>query len=147
MLCGKPLTLWTDAELESHFRRYNIGWIVCRSDDAAARFRTWSAVSESALVQDQPEVVLFTITNAARSYALKGAAKIVHMDSHHITLADVVPNEKGEVILSLHYQRGLKASPERVVIEPADDGKDPIPFVRLRLDRPAARVTITWQDR
>jgi hypothetical protein len=67
------------------------------------------------------------------------------MDSHHITLADVVP-EDGMVVLSLHYQSGLQAAPTRVQIEPGQDAADLIPFVRLRVDRPVARVTITWRD-
>jgi len=67
------------------------------------------------------------------------------MDSHHITLANVVPDD-GVVVLSLHYQSGLQAAPTRVQVEPGPDGTEMIPFLRLRMDRPVARVTITWKE-
>jgi len=147
LLCGRPLALWADADLENYCRRYNIGWIVCRSPESMNRFRAWSGAKETAMMKDSRPVALFTVINAPRSYALKGQATMVHMDSHHITFADVAPDEKGVVELSLHYQTGLRATPERVAVEAADDGKDLIPFVRLRLERPVARVTLTWHDR
>ena len=50
----------------------------------------------------------------------------------------------GEVVLSLHYQEGLTASPGRVRVEKCED-EHPIPLIRLRVDAPVARVTITWQ--
>ena len=69
-------------------------------------------------------------------------------------LADVVP-EGGEVILSLHYLAGLKATPSRVKIEKVErepsshdpTGHDPIGFIRLKLTDPAPRVTLTWDRR
>ena len=57
--------------------------------------------------------------------------------------------------LSLHYQTGLRAVPDRVALEPEQDAGgfsppdagDLVPFLRLRVERPVARVTITWQER
>ena len=62
-------------------------------------------------------------------------------DSHHITLEDVVP-ENGCVVLSLHYQPGMRAAPNRVKIEPETDPNDPVSLVRLRVDGNVARVTL-----
>jgi hypothetical protein len=141
-LNGKPLAHCTDAELDSYCRRYNVAWIVCRSHETAARFRAWNA-TETAQLYDEGPIYLFTVSNAPRSFVLKGRAKVLHMDSHHITLADVEP-EDGVVLLSLHFQTGLKATPERVAVESEEDRGDLIPFVRLRMDRPAGVVTLTW---
>ncbi len=77
-------------------------------------------------------------------FALKGHADFLHADGHNITLGNVVPRN-GEVIVSLHYQTGMRASPGRVQIERADSGVDRIGFVRLRLAVPAARVTLAWE--
>jgi hypothetical protein len=145
-LRGRPLPLWSDGDLEVYCRRYNIGWIACRSPQSAARFRSWNGAIETALWQDDGPVWFFTVRKPAMSYAIKGKARVLHMDSHHIILADVVP-EDGAVVLSLHYQTGLHATPERVVLEREPDAADLIPFLRLRLDQPVARVTITWRER
>jgi hypothetical protein len=147
-LRGRLLPLWTDAELDGYCRRYNIGWIACRSPESAARFRSWSGAMETSQLQDNGPIWFFTVLRPAKSYALKGQARVLHMDSHHITLADVVP-EDGVVVLSLHYQSGLRVAPERVLAETdpdTDRGMDLVPFLRLRVERPVGRVTITWRE-
>jgi hypothetical protein len=142
-----PVASYDDSALERYARQYNIGWVVCRSPEAVSRFRSWSGATETARLEDNGPVVLFTLTRAPRTFALKGRATVLHMDSHHITLADVVP-EDGVVVLSLHYQTGLRAAPESVAVDKAPDwDEDVVPFVRLRMDRPVARVTLTWQGR
>jgi hypothetical protein len=84
---------------------------------------------------------LFELPN--RSYVLHGQARLVEADFRHIALADVVP-EDGTVVLSMHYQAGMRVSPSRVRIEKEADPNDPIDFIRLRLQGPVSRVTITW---
>jgi hypothetical protein len=145
-LRGRPLPLWSDSDLDCYCRRYNVGWIACRAPESAARFRAWSGAIETAVLNDDGPVWLFTVREAPRTFALKGQAKVLHMDSHHITLADVVPDD-GVVVLSLHYQTGLRVAPERVLLEREPDAGDLIPFMRLRVERPVARLTITWHDR
>ena len=49
------------------------------------------------------------------------------------------------MVLGLHYQTGLHAAPESVAVEAEEDKGDLVPFVRLRLDRPVARMT--WVER
>ena len=85
------------------------------------------------------------ITLKPRSFVLKGQGRVIAADSKRITLADLVP-EDGKVLLSLHYQAGIQASPSRVQVEREIDAYDPIPFIRLRLPGPVARVTLTWED-
>jgi len=86
---------------------------------------------------------LFTLR--PRSFILKGTGRLLSTDSRRITLANVVP-EEGKVVLSLHYQAGIQASPSRVLVERETDPYDPIPLIRLRVPGPVARVTLTWEE-
>jgi hypothetical protein len=143
-LAGRPLDEWNDADLEEFCRHYNIGWAVCWSPAAVARFRTWKQAEPTASVSDQGPGWLFTLR--PRSFVLKGQARWLEADCRRIALADVVP-EDGRVVLSLHYQAGMRASPSRVQIEREPDARDPIPLIRLRVPGPVARVTLTWDER
>jgi hypothetical protein len=144
-LAGRPIGEWSDADLEDFCRRYNVGWVVCWSPAALARLQAWPGADPTATLLDQSPGQLFTVKKT-RSFVLKGHARWLGADRHRIALADVVP-EDGHVILSLHYLAGLQASPSRVQIEREPDPYDPIPFIRLRVPGPVARVTLTWQGR
>ena len=87
---------------------------------------------------------MFTLKRTA-SYVLKGRARWLHADSGHVALADV-SGEDGKVVLSLHYQAGLRASPSWVKIEREPDPLAPIPFVRLLVPTPVARITLRWAE-
>jgi hypothetical protein len=153
-LAGRPLAAWSDADLEEFCRRYQIGWVVCRSSAAIARFRAWPdatlmwdglAIRPTTSIAGDGFACLYRLRPC--SLALKGQARLLHADWRHITLADVVP-EDGQVVLSLHYQAGLRVSPSRrVQIEKEPDAHDPIPFIRLCLPGPVARLTLTWQEK
>ena len=145
-LQGQPIEIWKDQELEQYCTRYNIGWVVAFSPPVIRRFSDWPGAEKIAEVKDESPGILFKIQRPSLSYALRGEAKIVHADSHHITLADVVP-ENGVVVMSLHYQSGMNASPSRVQVECEHSAQDPIGFIRLRIAGPAKRVTLTWRDR
>lgn len=144
-LRGSPLSECSDLALESYCSRYNIGWIACWSPEVVARLQSWKGATLIARMSDGGNVYLFAIVGARRSFLLKGQATIVHMDSRQIILSDVLP-EDGVVVLSLHYLSGLQASPTRVHIEPEPDAADLIPFLRLRMDGPVARLTIMLKD-
>lgn len=147
-LAGRSLSDWSDVELDDFCRRYNVGWVVCWSPAAQARFSGWQQAGKAvitATLRDDIEGRLFTLQRP-RSYILKGQARLLRADSEHIILADVIP-EDGQVILSMHYQTGLHVSPARLRIEREPDANDPIPFIRLRVPGPATRVTLTWRDR
>ena len=127
--------------------RYNIGWVVCWSPGSIARFRAWKTAEPVAAVHDAGAGCLFTLQRR-RSFALEESkAAWLRADCQRIALGDVVPNQNGEVVLSLHYQAGLQVSPSRVILERKVDPSDPIPFVRLRVPGPVARVTLTWEKR
>jgi hypothetical protein len=144
-LAGQPLPSWSDEELESYCRRYNIGWVVCWSPAAVERFRAWKGTVPLAPVHDHGDGYVFQVPRDKHSYALVGDAQWLHADAQRITLGDVLP-ENGEVVLSLHYQEGMQVSPGRVEIERYLDPQDPIPLVRLKVAGPVARVTLTWRN-
>jgi hypothetical protein len=145
-LAGLHISRWTDGALEEYCTQYNIGWVICFSPSAMKRFSDWKGAEKTVPVKDETEGFLFTIKRSSPGFALKGQAQLVHADSHHITLANVVPDQ-GVVVLSLHYQAGLRASPSRVHVEREPVALDPIGFLRLRVAGPVARVTLTWGDR
>ncbi len=144
-LAGRPISTWSDAALEDYCRRYNIGWIVAWTPGTANRLRCWSAAELTVPLTDDAPGWLFTIQRS-HSYFLKGQGRLIHADSHHVTLADVKP-VNGQVVLSFHYQSGLRATPTRGQVEREPDVFDPVGFVRLRVASPVARVTLTWERR
>jgi hypothetical protein len=142
-LATRPIREWTNFELDEFCRKYSVAWVVCRSPAVLERFRKWDAATDVAPLADEKEGWLITLK--PRSFVLKGQGRVIAADSKRITLADLVP-EDGKVLLSLHYQAGIQASPSRVQVEREIDAYDPIPFIRLRLPGPVARVTLTWED-
>lgn len=143
-LDGRHISSWSDEQLDTYCRRYNVGWVVAWTPAVVKRFNEWDGVAAAAPVTDDVSGYLFTLKRQERSFALKGRAKLLHSDVRHITLSDVVPDEDGVVVLSLHWQAGLKVAPGRVQVECETCGQDPIGFIRLRTPSPVARVTLTW---
>jgi hypothetical protein len=138
-----PIATWSDEQLEAYCRRYNIGWVVCWSPAVVQRFSEWSGVEVVTTVHDDGEGVLLKVNRPA-SYALKGKAQLVEANHRYIRFERVEP-ESDVVVLSLHYQPGMRVTPSRVQIECEASGDDFIGFVRLRLAEPAECVTITWE--
>jgi hypothetical protein len=150
-LAGRPLEEWTDAELDEYCRRYNIGWVVCWSTGACRRFARWPMAGEGKPlpVTEEGEARLFTLRRQP-SFALSGSVCWRSADARRILLADAVPaqaGEDGQIVLSLHYQAGMRVSPSRVRLEQAVDSQDTIPFVRLRMSERVGRIMITWDGR
>ncbi|HEV3260828.1 MAG TPA: hypothetical protein VG013_28510 [Gemmataceae bacterium] len=140
-LAGRSIADWSDGELEDFVRRYNIGSAVCWSPAAIARFRAWKGTVQVVPVADEAPGCLFVFR--PRSFVLRGQAEVLCADRQRIALANVVPDD-GQVVLSFHYQAGMQASPGRVQVEREPDPFDPIPFIRLRVHGPVARITLTW---
>jgi hypothetical protein len=151
-LAGRPLEEWSNIELEDYCRRYNIGWVVCWSEGACKRFARWqtAGTGKPLPATEEGEGRLFTLRRKA-TYALSGGTVSWRSaDARRILLADAVPAEPGEdgqIVLSLHYQAGMRVSPSRVRLEQAVDSQDTIPFVRLRMSEPVGRIMITWDGR
>jgi hypothetical protein len=162
-LAGRPLDDWTDRELCDYCDRYNIGWVVCWSPRARRRFDEWSARGHAEPTQPlrdddgvRGEGMLYTVRRR-HSFARVGSVGWMSADAQRIVLGDVVP-ERGVVVLSLHYQAGLRVSPSRVRIERVDDcpgrgaegagmESDSIRFIKLQVDEYVPRITITWERR
>lgn len=142
---GRPIATWGDEQLADYCRRYNVGWIAGWSPAVVKRFDGWPGADKLvALHDDAADGWLFRVKRASR-FALKGKAELLEANARYITLKNVEPDKGlGVVVLSLHYQAGMRASPGRVQVDPEPSGDDLIGFVRLRLAAPAARVTITW---
>jgi hypothetical protein len=152
-LAGRPLGAWHDAELEGYCRVYNIGWVVCRSPQARERFRKWGPAEPLAELPGEEGGCLFRVRRP-HSFALSGRARLCCADARGVVLADVVPqgdpseDGAGQVVLSLHYQAGMRVAPGRVRLERDEQSSlDAIPFVRLRVAEPVSRVSITWEKR
>ena len=142
----KHISTWSGVDLEEYCRQYNIGWIACWSRAVSKRLQQWSGAVPIATLNDNGTGTLFKIKGHVASYTLKGQAQVIQNDSGHITLADVVP-DNGVIVLSLHYQAGMRALPSRVQIERERYPYDPVDFIRLRVSSPVARVTLMWDDR
>jgi hypothetical protein len=145
-LAGRHILHWSDDQLEEFCRRYNVGWIVCWSEPTRGRIAAWKPKARPLPLPGNPGGFLFNLGRPA-AFALEGTAQVVQADCQHITLADVVPDRHGSVVLSFHFQAGMQASPSRVHIERENDAFDPIPLIRLRMSGPVARVTLTWEGR
>jgi hypothetical protein len=143
-LAGRHVSQWKDDELRDYCKRYNVGWVVCWSPAAVARFAAWDGARQVATLSDDGPGALFAL-DRPHSYALKGHADWLRADCQHVALGEVVP-EDGRVVLSLHYQAGMRALPARVQVEREIDPYDPIPLVRLRVPASVTRVTLTWEN-
>jgi hypothetical protein len=154
VLAGRPIRDWSAAELHDYCQRYNIGWVMCWSEAACERFRRWDEAEKIAdlppATAGGPAGCLFRLRRA-HSYALVGLARWLGADTQRIVLADVAPQRGrghpgGQVVLSLHHQAGMRIAPSRVRLEEAKQTQGR-PFVRLCVDEPVTRVTITWDRR
>jgi hypothetical protein len=148
-LAGRPLSDWSDGQLLEYCQRYNIGWVLARSPSVVARLANWPVAE---LVRGRPEMAgslcLYQLKRSF-NFALVGSARWLQADPMRVVLGDVTPYQD-RVVLSLHYQAGMRVTPGRIKIEPEYDPietSDAIPFVRLKLTEPASRVTITWEKR
>ncbi len=140
---NQPIGKWTDPQLMHYCGRYNIRWIVAWSPAVIERFESWKDAKKLRPLHDDDAVGWLFEVDRVANFALKGQAVFAGADGRCIRLTNVVP-ENGEVVISLHYQSGMRALPGRVQIERAASGDDPIDFIRLRLSEPAVGVTLVW---
>ncbi|MFL5242606.1 MAG: hypothetical protein ACJ8FY_10915 [Gemmataceae bacterium] len=143
-LAGRLFADWSDSELGEYCFRYNVGWIVCTSPSITGRLKNWSEAKLSCELADMDcKRYLFSIRRDSKSFVLKGRAEWLRADSDRVALGNVVPAGE-EVVLSLHYQSGLRVFPSRIKIERDLDPLDPVPFIRLRVPGPTTCITLTW---
>jgi hypothetical protein len=164
VLLGRPIRDWTDDGLSEYCKRYNIGWVVCWSPSTCERLRGWQRaqllVTLPPAATDGPPGCLFAVSRLHYSFALTGSARWLAADPQRIILGDVIPPSDGseqqgkkQILLSLHYQAGMRVTPSRVQLDSYSLERghsvpgDSRPFVRLWVDEPVTRVTITWDKR
>jgi len=164
VLMGRPIRDWSDDALREYCQRYNIGWVVCWSPAACARLRDWPRARRLATLPPasagEPPGALFAVRRRRYSFALAGTARWLAADPQRIILGDVAPPRGGsdnhgkkQILLSLHYQAGMRVAPSRVLLDSYSNERvnsmpgDSRPFVRLWVEEPVTRVTITWDKR
>ena len=107
-LAGRSLDDWKDVELRHYCDHYNIGWVVCWSEKAMRRFERWPEARPRRRWNCQTaRGRLFTLSRKP-TFALHGSARWQSADSNRIVLTDVKP-EEGNVVLSMHYQAGMRS--------------------------------------
>jgi hypothetical protein len=141
-LADRSLADWSDAELADFCRRYNIGWIVCRTPTATTRLNNCTLVAGSSVLADGSR---FYRLSRQPSYFVVGQGQVLHCDQRALALADVTPVD-GHVVLSFHYHPGVFASTDRVKVEKEPQLYDSIPFIRIRVAGPMSRLTLYWQE-
>lgn len=142
-LMNRPVAEWSDDELRVFFARYNITRIIARTPDSIARLQRYLPAQIVHTFPDQTGT-MFALLDINPTYFLKGTGKITQMDWKRVALADLVPDEHGVVVLSLHHHSNWHVSPGYVELERDVDATDPIPMLRLRLPGPVDRITLTW---
>jgi hypothetical protein len=147
-LTGRALTEWTDADLETFCKWYNVGWVVARNPTAVERWGKCALAKPVAQLTEGGLPVMIFALNRPRSYVLSGSATWESADARRIVLTNVVPNAEGQVELSLHWLAGLRVSPSYVRVESMLDptGRDPVHHVRLLIPGPVPRVTLVWEN-
>jgi hypothetical protein len=96
-------------------------------------------VAKRYMGEGEGRYVLYRIERP-HSYFLAGRGQFTSVDANRIELGDVEP-ERGEVVLSLHWLDTWRTDPP-LPLSPAPVRNDPVPFVRISLDRPLTRIIL-----
>lgn len=142
-LNGRPFTDWTPDQRAAFCKRYNVGWVLCRTAAATDWWGRDPLAREVGRFRDGGELVLFAL-DRPRSFVLTGTGAVERADRRGIVLTDVAPDAAGEVVVSFHHSPGLRAVPTAAQVGADKDPFDPVPLVKLRLPGPVSRVTLTW---
>ncbi|MGL6097045.1 MAG: hypothetical protein ACRC7O_14775, partial [Fimbriiglobus sp.] len=145
-LNGRPFADWTPDERDRFTRRYNVGWVACRTPAATAFWKADPTATVVGGFSDGGDGVLVELRRP-RSFVRSGSATVERIDRRGVVLTGVTPDPRtGEVLLSLHHQPGFRTTPSVVWADPDKDPFDPIPMLKLRLPGPVSRVTLTWEN-
>ncbi|MCX8043847.1 MAG: hypothetical protein N3B18_06960, partial [Desulfobacterota bacterium] len=126
VLFERDITAYTDQELEEAFNLFNVRWIVAWNQKSKDVF-SQNPRSISKLC-DIDKFSVYTV-NRQPSFFIKGSGKL-RAEYNRIELTDVHP-EDGEVIISYHWMKKLRAIPE-TTLEPVSLGGDPIGFIKIK---------------
>jgi hypothetical protein len=82
------------------------------------------------------------LVERAHSYFLEGRGRLASLDANRVELADVAPDPAtGAAVLSVHWLDTWKTDPP-LPLSPSYAPRDPVPFVRIALDRPLPKVLL-----
>ena len=144
-LNGRPFAEWNESERAQFCRRYNVGWVLCRSPEAAEWWAAIPGATEIERFHDDGPIVLIAL-DRSHTFVLSGEATVERVGRDGILLTDAAPDADGFLVLSWHHQPGFRVAPSVVHVEGDPDPFDPIPMLRLRLPGPISRVVLTWEN-
>jgi hypothetical protein len=96
-------------------------------------------VASRYMAEGEGQYALYRIERP-HSYFLAGRGRFDEVGPNRVVLGDVEP-EGGEVVLSLHWLDTWRTDPP-LPLSPAPVPGDPVPFVRIALDRPLGRIAL-----
>jgi len=106
----------------------------------ALHARTDPATAMTYLTEGDTMYVLYRLARP-HTFFLRGRGTLASVDFNRVELADVVPDAAGDAVLSLHWLDNWRTDPP-LEIAPAPVPGDPVPFVRIKLGRPAGRIVL-----
>ena len=156
-LAGRPIEEWSPEQLRRYLIRYNIGWVVTWSRSAPGGgplgatevferlpfCRQVAVVPRYSSRAGEDRYTVFAV-ELPMGWALRGSARVVERTLNRLVLADVVPDQDGQVWLSFHYVPGWRARPSLRVF-PVQVGDVPVPFLGLQLTRPEQRIELEYR--
>ncbi len=121
---------------------------MARSDESLRRWQRYPGARLLWQRQDGQGPLALLEMPRPHSYLLAGRAEKVWGDCDRIVLEEVVPDEQGAVVLSLHYLPGLRVSPSYVRLEraPEPQGRTAVDLIRLHLPAPVPRIRLSWDN-
>ena len=140
---GRCLSEITVEEQRQAMRKYNIGWVLCRSPTA---LQFWSRLpgAETVATSKNSGTTLLKLPHRP-SFVLSGTATVEVIERSRIVLTNVVPDAEGLLKLSFHYQKQLHAGPMVQEVLSEKDLHDPMPFLTLKVPGNVSRVVIGWE--
>jgi len=143
-LLNRRFAEWPPEERAAFCERFNLGWVICRSESAVQFWASEPMAREIGRFDVDGEWVVFEL-DRPHSFVRSGQATVEQADAERIVLRDLVPDDNGCVRLSFHFQGELRAAPLTVKVEADPDSRDPVPLMKLRLPGPVSRVSLRWQ--
>lgn len=133
----RPLEDVEPKEMTALLDRYNIGWVLCWSDECKSWFSAQPGVAEQ--TAEFEKFVLFR-TLGERSFFLTGSGEL-ETGPNRITIKKAVPVDD-TLVLRYHWDEHLRAAPPAELF-PFEVEGDPVPFVGVR--HPPATVHIRFE--
>jgi uncharacterized membrane protein YeaQ/YmgE (transglycosylase-associated protein family) len=143
LFAGRSMADITVEEQRQAMRKYNIGWVLCRTPASMLFWSRMPGVETVAVTRKQDAKLMKLPQNF--SFVLSGSATIETIERSRIVLTNVVPDADGLLKLSFHYQKQLHAAPMVQETVPEKDLHDPMPFLTLKVPGNVSRVVLSWE--